>query len=143
MTTGTPRPPTRRDPMKRCLTGLLLLGLACAPAGAHFIWIVPHGAGDSKAKVVFSENLEPDEAVAVEKIASTKLFVRDGGGKVAALGWKKGEHAYLVSVPGEGARVVGGACQYGVMSRGKGKPFLLAYYPKLIVGEAKQAKAWD
>ncbi|MCI0464081.1 MAG: DUF4198 domain-containing protein [Gemmataceae bacterium] len=129
--------------MKRCAMGLLLFALAAVPARAHFIWIVPDGADGTKAKVVFSEDLEPDEGVPVEKIAATKLLIRDAAGKVAPLDWKKGEHAYLVSLPDQGPAVIGGACTYGVMQRGQGKPFLLAYYPKLIRGEPQTAKSWD
>ena len=70
----------------------------------------------------------------MDKIAATRLHVRDAAGKVAALEWKKGEHAYLVSLPEKGPALVGGVCQYGVLQRGQGKPFLLAYYPKLVVG---------
>jgi uncharacterized GH25 family protein len=129
--------------MKRCVTTLLLLALAAVPVQAHFIWIVPEGTGGTKAKVIFSEGLEPDEAVPVEKIAATRLHVRNGDGKVAAIDWNKGEHAYLVSVPEKGPAVLGGVCQYGVIQRGEGKPFLLAYYPKLICGEVTAAKPWD
>jgi hypothetical protein len=92
---------------------------------------------------VFSDSLEPDESVPVEKIAATKLYFRDNAGKVTVLDWKKGEHAYLVNLPDKNPAVVGGVCNYGVTQRGKGKPFLLAYYPKLVLGEMKAAKAWD
>src|SRR5262245_31221402 len=112
--------------MKRCVLSLLLVALAAVPAPAHFIWIVPDGADATRAKVVFSDTLGPDDAVDVEKIAATKLYLRDGEGKVASLGWTKGEHAYLVNVPGKGPAVVGGVCAYGVLQRGDSKPFLLA-----------------
>ena len=129
--------------MKRCMMSLLLFALAVVPARAHFIWIVPDGTDGTRAKVIFSDSLEPDEGVPVEKVAATKLHVRDNDGRVAAIDWKKGEHAYLVSVPGNGAAVLGGVCQYGVIQRGEGKPFLLAYYPKWIRGEVEAAKPWD
>jgi N-acetylneuraminic acid mutarotase len=121
---------------------LTLSGLAgvAAPARAHFIWIVPDAADAAKAKVVFSENLEPDDGVPVENIAATKLFARTAG-QPAPLDWAKGEHAYLARLPGDGA-VVGGVCRYGVLRRGEGKPFLLAYYPKLIRGAVRAAEPW-
>lgn len=128
--------------MRRFLCILLLLATA-VPAQAHFIWIVPEGGDPMKARVVFSEGLEPDDSVAIEKIAATKLFMRDGGGKVSALDWKKSEHAYQVNVPAKAPAVIGGVCKYGVLQRGEGKPFLLAYYPKLIQGTPQSAKAWD
>lgn len=129
--------------MKRCVMTLLLFALAAVPVQAHFIWIVPDGPEGTKAKVVFSEGLEPDDAVPVEKIAGTKLWGRDGAGKATALDWKKTEHAYLVRVPDKDIAVLGGVCQYGVIQRGKGKPFLLVYYPKFIRGRVDAVKGWD
>lgn len=129
--------------MKRCMMCLLVLALATAAAPGHFIWIVPDGSDSTKAKVVFSDSLAPDEAVPIEKIAATKLMVRDAAGKVAPLDWKKGEHAYLVRVPEKEPAVVGGVCHYGVIQRGQDKPYLLAYHPKLLRGELQAAKAWD
>jgi uncharacterized GH25 family protein len=129
--------------MKRCLFSLLAFALLAIPARAHFIWIVPDGADGTKVKVVFSDDLEPDEGVAVEKIGGTKLLTLDAAGKAAKLDWKKGEHAYLANLPGKGDGLVGGVCKYGVTQRGEGKPFLLAYYPKMVRGEPKETKPWD
>jgi uncharacterized GH25 family protein len=129
--------------MKRCLLCLLVFALAVVPARAHFIWIVPDGADGTRIKVVFSDDLEPDEGVAVEKIAGTKLLARDAAGKAVKLESKKGEHAYRAGLPGKGEGLVGGVCKYGVTQRGEGKPFLLAYYPKMILGDVKEAKPWD
>ena len=129
--------------MKRCMMGLLLFTLTAVPVRAHFIWIVPDAADGTKVRVIFSDNLEPDDAVPVERIAATELLVRNADGTVAALNWEKGEHAYLVRVPGKGPIVVGGVCRYGVVQRGESKPFLLAYYPKFIQGEVKAATPWD
>ncbi len=49
-------------------------------ADAHFPFIVPDDKGES-AKVVFSDSLEPDTSVNIEKIANTKLTFRDATGK--------------------------------------------------------------
>lgn len=129
--------------MKPCVLSLLLFASAIVPARAHFIWIVPDGPDDTTVKVVFSEGLEPDEAVPVDKIAATKLCFRDPTGRVAALDWHKGKHAYVVNLPDKNPALVGGVCKYGVLQRGHNKPFLLAYYPKLIRGELKPTKPWD
>ena len=129
--------------MKRCAMTLLLFILAAMPARAHFIWIVPDGTDGTKARVVFSDGLEADDAVAIEKIAGTKLLIRDNASKVATLGWKKDEHAYLINLPENSAAVLGGVCNYGVTQRGEAKPFLLAYYPKLIRGQLEAGNAWD
>jgi hypothetical protein len=47
---------------------LLACALAAGPARAHFIWIVPDGPEGTKAKVVFSDNLEPDADVPLANI---------------------------------------------------------------------------
>jgi uncharacterized GH25 family protein len=127
----------------RCVLSLACLVLAAVPAPAHFIWIVPDGLEAAAAKVVFSEDLQPDDAVPIERIAATKISQRDAAGKVTPLETKKGDHAYLVGLPGTGASVVGGVCEYGVLQRGDSKPFLLAYYPKFVRGEVASARPWD
>lgn len=129
--------------MMRLFASVVACALAASAAQAHFVWIVPDGADGTRAKVVFSDSLEPDEAVPIENIARTKLLVRDAAGKEAPLAWSKGEHAYLVKVPAPAPLTVGGVCPYGVVQRGQGKPFLLAYYPKLILGKAEGTRPWD
>jgi hypothetical protein len=116
--------------------GAAVVGLfAAGMASGHFPFVVPDGRGQS-AKVVFSDTLEPDEAVNIEKIANTKLTLRDAAGKDAPLEWKKGEGFYAVNLPGSGDRVVYGVTDYGVLQKGDSKPFKLAYYPKAAVGAA-------
>jgi uncharacterized GH25 family protein len=127
--------------MTRFVYPLVALFVSVVPVRAHFIWIVPDRADNAKAAVVFSEDLKPDEAVPVEKIAAAKLFALDAAGKTIPLDWKKNEHAYQVRVPDKGV-VLGGVCRYGVLERGKDKRFLLAYYPKLIRGAIHDAKPW-
>jgi hypothetical protein len=114
--------------------GALVVGLvAVAAAQAHFPFVVPDDKGQS-AKVVFSDGLEPDVNVNIEKIANTKLTLRDAAGKESALEWKKGEGFYAVNVPGTGDRVVYGTTDYGVLQKGDSKPFKLMYYPKAVIG---------
>lgn len=116
--------------------GALVVGLcAAAAAQAHFPFVVPDDKGQS-AKVVFSDNLEPDPNVNIEKLANTKLTLRDAAGKESALEWKKGEGFYAVNVPGTGDRVVFGVTDYGVLQKGDAKPFKLVYYPKAVLGAA-------
>jgi uncharacterized GH25 family protein len=118
------------------MIGAALVGLfATAAASAHFPFIVPDDKGQS-AKVVFSDNLDPDEAVNIEKIANTKLTLRDAAGKDAPLEWKKGDAFYAVNFPGTGDRVAFGYTDYGVLQKGDSKPFKLAYYPKAVLGAA-------
>lgn len=129
--------------MQRCALSVLLLAVAATTAPAHFIWIVPEGTDGTTARVIFSDSLEPDDAVPIEKIAATRLLVREGTGKGVALDWKKAEHRYLVRVPGQGPVTLGGICRYGVLQRGEGKPFFLAYYPKYIRGPVEASKPWE
>src|SRR5437899_1181706 len=116
--------------------GALAVGLfATAAAQGHFPFILPEADGAS-AKVVFSDELKPDPAVNIEKLAGTKLFLRDSGGKDVPVEWKKGEGCYEVKLAGTGARVVFGTSEYGVLQKGDAKPFRLVYFPKAIVGGA-------
>ncbi len=118
------------------MIGAAVVGLfASALAQAHFAFIVPDEQGQS-AKVVFSDTLQPDPDVNIEKIANTKLTLRDAAGKESILEWKKGDGCYLVNVPGRGDCVVYGTTDYGVLQKGDSKPFKLAYFPKAVIGRA-------
>ncbi len=118
------------------MIGAAVVGLfAVAVAQAHFPFIVLDAKGEA-AKVVFSDNLEPDTAVNIEKIANTKLTLRDATGKESAVEHKKGEGFLAVNVPGKGDRVLYGVTDYGVLQKGDAKPFKLAYYPKAVIGDA-------
>jgi uncharacterized GH25 family protein len=118
------------------MIGAAAVGLfAVAAARAHFPFVVPDDKGQS-AKVVFSDTLEPDTDVNIEKIGNAKLVLRDGAGKESALEWKKGDGYYAVNLPGSGDRVVYGVADYGVLQKGDEKPFKLAYYPKAAIGAA-------
>ncbi len=129
--------------MKRWILSLAVLVLAGAPVFAHFVWIVPNAAKRTQAQVILSETLEPDEGVPIAKVASTKLAVRDRTGKVSDLALEKGEHACTVELPKTDFDAIGGVCLYGVMQRGEGKPFMLAYYPKLLGHKVEAGKPWD
>jgi uncharacterized GH25 family protein len=121
--------------------GAALIVLAAASfSPAHFPFIVPDDKG-ANAKVVFSDTLEPDTNVNIEKIANTKLTLRDAGGKESPADWKKGDGFYSLAIPGAGTRVVYGVTDYGVLQKGDAKPFKLSYYPKAVVGAATAKEA--
>ena len=103
-------------------------------ASAHFPFLVPDGP--SKGKAVFSDNLKPDAAVPIDRIANTKLTVI-ADGKAAELMWTldKAANCYTFDVPGSGSRIVVGTTDYGILQRGDSKPFLLQYYPKAVFGD--------
>src|SRR5262245_32299989 len=126
--------------MTRRATGaLLLLALAAGPASAHFVFVTP-GPGESEARVVFSDSLEPDDQVDIGKVAGLKLTLRRPGEKDVPLTHKMGEHCLTVALPGRGPGVVFGSVEYGIFQRGKDKPALLKYHPKLILGPAAGAR---
>lgn len=125
-----------------CLLSAALL-LAASTGRAHFVFVVPDAKDPAKAKVVFSEDLSPDEGVDIGKVAGVKLTVRDAAGKDTPLTTSKGAGALDLAVPGKGNRVVFGTLDYGVLQRGEGKPFLLRYHPKALVGPAKETKVGD
>ncbi len=126
--------------MHRMFAAAAALLAAAAVAPAHFVFVVPEADG-GKAKVIFSDTFEPDTKVNVEKIADTKLAVRDAAGKETPLTTTKGEGFYGVDVPGSGPRVVFGVTEYGVLQKGDAKPFRLTYYPKALVGSVPTAAA--
>jgi uncharacterized GH25 family protein len=126
--------------MSRLFATALLAVLTVSVAQGHFPFIVPDAKGET-AKVVFSDDLNPDTNVSIEKLAGTKLTLCDSGGKESALEWKKGEGCYEVKVPGSGNRVIYGITEYGVLQKADAKPFKLTYYPKAVIGipTAKEA----
>ena len=133
--------------MKRCVMSLLLLALATVQAEANFIWIIPGKpeAEKTTAQVIFSDSLQPDSPDLMAKIANTELFVRTTGDQRLVHGLREGEAK--VTLAGKGPATVGGVCQYGVIQRGKADPFLLASYPKTLIGSAPSEsphfrKAW-
>ena len=126
--------------MFRITSAAVLLAIAAQTAHAHFVFVVPDPKDSAKAVVVLSEELEADDNVSVGKLAAVKLVCRDGNGKEEAVECKEGEHALTAVIPEAGPRVVFGALNYGVMRRGDAKPFLIAYYPKAVIGAVRADK---
>lgn len=122
--------------MRRVLCAVVLL-VGASSARAHSIWILPDKADPTRAKVVFSDTLAPDENASLDKVAGTKLWVR-GGDK--AVEWVRKDGYFAVTLPGPGV-TVGGVNEYGVVQRGENKPFRLIQCPKLVTGDAD--RAWD
>jgi hypothetical protein len=124
--------------MKRSFSTLLLV-VFCATAHAHFTFVVPE-TGGTKARVIISENLSSDAAVDFKLIGGTKLSLRGADGHDAPLMLQKAEKSYEVSLTGSGTRVIHGLTDLGIMQRGNGKPHLLLYYPKAILGDSFDTK---
>jgi uncharacterized GH25 family protein len=126
--------------MYRTFCAALIVIAAASLSRAHFPFIVPDDKGGA-AKVVFSDTLEPDTNVNIEKIGNTKLTLRDAGGKESPVEWKKGEGHYSLEIPGSGTRTIYGVTDYGVLQKGDTKPFKLTYYPKAVIGAATAKEA--
>lgn len=125
------------------LRSLLMVGfltLATLTAQAHFVFVVPDAADPTKALVVFSDDLAPDENVSIDKISGLKLTCRQADGKESTIACKPGKHALMVEAPGSGPRLLYGSLPYAVMQKGEGKPFLLSYHPKAVIGPVSTSK---
>jgi uncharacterized GH25 family protein len=110
---------------------LAAIAATAAPAAAHFVFVVPAKDGKT-ATVVFSDDLEPDENVPVEKIAGLKLTGVAAGGATAPVECKPGKHCLTADLGPAAPPVVYGTVVYGLMSRKDTKPALLVYHPKAV-----------
>lgn len=119
---------------------LLVFAVAVPAASAHFPYIVPEGP--NKARVVFSDTLKADDKVPVDRLANLKLrMTANAKTDDLTITLDKKTNVYRVDVPGDGARVVAGTLDYGVLQRGDAKPFRLKYHPKAVFGAWADAAA--
>lgn len=119
--------------IRALLAALVLLGTLAA-AQAHFVFIIPDVKEPSKVVIVLSDELAPDENVTMDKVKGLVLTSRDTGGKDVPVPHAPGKHELTAVIPGSGPRVVYGSVNYGVMQKGEGKAYLLAYHPKAVIG---------
>jgi hypothetical protein len=119
--------------MIRALSALFAAAVLTTPVVAHFIFVVPQPGG-KMVQVVFSDDLEPDEGVAIDSIAKLALVARDDAGKEASLKTTLGKHQ-LTATPPAGSRVLFGSFTYGVMQKGTTPPYQLRYHPKTLLGD--------
>lgn len=119
------------------LTKLFLTCLTLATVSkAHFTFILPL-PGDKAAEMILADTLSTRDTVNPALAASARLYLRDTQGAVTDLKMEQDGHRFLLALPGSGDRVVYGAANLGVASRGKdASPHLLLYYPKAILGNA-------
>ena len=134
------------------MTRLFLAAVGCvwavAAARGHHIWIIPASADGSKATAVFSDDLNPSSPGSLRKVAHARLYVRDKAGTEELVEWTRGEASFALDVPGTGGRTVGGVCVYGVETYDHRlhkhvDPYLLAYYPKTVLGGGGDRRPWD
>lgn len=124
--------------MRAFMLAVSLALMAAPPLSAHFVFIIPDASGQ-KATVVFSDKLEPDSAVDIGTISGTTLKLRRGGAPDEKIDWSKNENSLTLSLPGLSDQQLYGTTEYGVMQRGGGKPFLLLYHPKAILGDVARS----
>jgi hypothetical protein len=121
--------------VRTVLTAALALTTA-ALAHAHFVFVVPDAKNPAKVMVVFSEDLEIDEAVPAERLNGLKLTGRFEGGKEAPVECKAGKSCLTAELGLVNPQAVFGTHTLGVMQKGDAKPFLLAYHAKAVFAGA-------
>jgi hypothetical protein len=126
--------------MKRFLAAMVSFAIATT-ASAHFAYIV-RSADGAKIQVIFSDTLEPDKNVAIDKIAATTLFTVNANGAQLPFKLAKGENALIGDAPGKDVAIIGGVTDYGFhqSKHTQDKPVWLKYYPKAIVGDVLAAE---
>ncbi|MBX9680483.1 MAG: hypothetical protein K2X38_17130 [Gemmataceae bacterium] len=122
--------------MNRWIASLAACLMTWAAASAHFVYVIPEKNAPQKSIVVFTDTLEPDEAVAIEKIDKLTLNVLDKAGKTSKVELKKQDHSLAVA-KAEGAVVLYGSVPYGVLQKGKTNPYLLSYHAKRVFGPVR------
>ncbi|MEZ0267435.1 MAG: hypothetical protein ACAI43_22115, partial [Phycisphaerae bacterium] len=119
----------------RIAPALAALLLFAPAARAHFVFVIPEDGGNT-ARVVMSEDLKPDDGVDISIIAGAKLSAVGADGKDTPIALSKAaKDSYTIAVPG-GSRIIYGATDLGYTKRGEGKPHVLVYHAKTILGDA-------
>lgn len=116
------------------LCSLLVCLVAAAPAGAHFLWVLPADADAQTIRVVFSDAPVRDNPDLLKKVSHAQLTWRGPDAPDATAKLAIGKEALEAELPGSGLREVAVTCRYGVVQRGKSEPFLLHYYAKGFAG---------
>lgn len=118
--------------MNRLILSVVALAACAVVAHAHMVYVVPAKDGQS-VTVVFSDSLDPDEKVKMDKVAGLKLVARIDG-KDVPIEYTKADHSFTAKLP-KGESVVYGTAVYGLLSKSE-KPTLLVYHPKTVLSGA-------
>ena len=120
----------------RGLTGavpaMMLLAVMASVAQAHFIFVVPDAEGVG-ARVILSEDLQPDENVDAALVDRVTLVSRDPAGREGALVLAVENEQRIVRLAARERVAIHGSMTHGVMKHGP-KPFLVVYHPKACIG---------
>ncbi len=122
--------------MNRLFLSVVVFAACAVAAQAHMVYIVPAKDGQS-VTVVFSDSLDADEKVKMDKFAGMKLVARIDG-KDSPIEFTKGEHSFTAKVTKSTSAAYGTAV-YGLLTKSE-KPTLLIYHPKAIL-EGTDAKS--
>jgi hypothetical protein len=116
--------------MNRLLMAALFVVSVPFVSLAHMIYIVPQPDGKT-AFVIFSDNLEPDPKVSVEKFKDIKLQAKQTGDKNGSIVLNRADHHLIVELP-EGSKALHSKFIYGLSTKSE-KPSLLVYHPKTVI----------
>lgn len=134
--------------MNRQFCTLSLVLLSASVARAHHIWILPQPPAGATARVVFNDYMQPGSAEVLAKIAPTRLWSRDERGREAAVSWRQDGDSYSLDVGSHESLTIGGECVYGIETYDHREwkrvaPYLLVYYPKVLLGRPASAAPWN
>ena len=129
--------------MKLVAVSLVCLVALVSVARAHFVYIVPDPGRPHHAMVVFSEKLQPDKVVPIDRLQDVRLSCQAVGAKTMPVKLKKEGNCYRFKLPSQGPVTVAGTCVFGVFRRGDADPVLLTYFPKLVTHVSAPSATWD
>jgi hypothetical protein len=114
----------------------VVLAWAAAPAEAHFLFVrvCPPAEGGRVAEVYFSEFASAGDPRYIDKVAGAQFWIQTVPDQFRPLEMRKLSDRLRAHVPVEGALLVAGQLDYGVLDRG-GTPFLLRHYSKAVAGK--------
>ncbi len=111
--------------------------LVASTAYAHFVFVVPQKDGQSIC-VVFSDSLEPDKNVSIDKIAGAKLTAWFANDKQIPLECKKADHCLTSELSLGRPDMIYGTVVYGLSTKAK-TPYLLVYHPKAVLNASTKS----
>lgn len=114
------------------VVALAAIALAAGSARGHFIFVLPDEEG-TRARVILSEDLQPDENVDAGLVDRVALVSRDPAGREGALTLSVENEERVVRLAARERVAIHGSMPHGVMKHGP-KPFLVVYHPKACVG---------
>jgi hypothetical protein len=113
---------------------------AVAQVQAHFLFvrICPPAEGGRAAEVYFSELAAAGDPRFIEKVAGASFFVQTTPGEFRPLEMRRLSDRLRAHLPTEGALMVAGQLDYGVLARPGERPFLLRHYSQAVAGQAEE-----